>query len=183
MTIKGPFQPKLFYDSTIRTSGQRAYARAHAQSGHTHTKRTHRGSACMPYSTPACGVHPPPHTACTHGVCTHPSAHTHTHSVHPVMQAHTERPSDPFPSSSRQGLHLTALTFQLSWRVAWQLQQPVPQASGMHLARSLRLMGVQVLQVVANSSFSSSGRDFACPVPVLRCLHSRGVGREVASED
>ena len=25
-----------------------------------------------------------------------------------------------------QGLHLTAVTFQISWRVAWQLHQPMP---------------------------------------------------------
>ena len=45
------------------------------------------------------------------------------------------------------------------------------------------LMYVQVPQVVSNLTFSYSGRDFAPPVPVLWSIHSRGVGRETASED
>jgi len=31
-----------------------------------------------------------------------------------------------FPFFSHQGLHLTAMTFQTSWRVAWQRYQPIP---------------------------------------------------------
>lgn len=44
-------------------------------------------------------------------------------------------------------------------------------------------MYVQVPQMVTNLVFSYSGKDFAPPVPALRSIHSRGVGREVASED
>ena len=44
-------------------------------------------------------------------------------------------------------------------------------------------MYVQVLQVATNLIFSYSGRDFAPPFPVLQSIHSRGMGREVASED
>jgi len=58
-----------------------------------------------------------------------------------------------------------------------------PQDSWMHLVRSHRLTFVQVPQVVTNLIFSYSGRDFASPIPVLWSIHSRGVGREVASED
>ena len=58
-----------------------------------------------------------------------------------------------------------------------------PQGSGMHLVRSHRLMHAQVPQVLTNRIFSSSGKDFAPPVPVLRSIRSRGVGREAASED
>ena len=31
-----------------------------------------------------------------------------------------------FPFSSHGGLHLTVMTFQISWRVTWQLHQPIP---------------------------------------------------------
>jgi len=44
-------------------------------------------------------------------------------------------------------------------------------------------MYVQVPQVVTNLIFSTSGRDLAPPVPALRSIHSRGVGKEAASED
>ena len=47
-----------------------------------------------------------------------------------------------FPFSSHWGLPLTARTFQISWRVAWQLHQPVPSHSGMHLVRSHGLVYV-----------------------------------------
>ena len=59
-------------------------------------------------------------------------------------------------------------------------------------ANSLRMLGCifsgpvdlcQVPQVVTNLIFSYSGRDFASPVPVMQSIHSRGVGREAASED
>ena len=54
---------------------------------------------------------------------------------------------------------------------------------GMHLTRSHRLMYVRVLQAVTNLIFSYSQRDLALPVPALWSIHSRGVGREVASKD
>ncbi|PKU49563.1 hypothetical protein llap_116 [Limosa lapponica baueri] len=34
--------------------------------------------------------------------------------------------SQCFPFSSHWGRHLPAMTFQISWRVAWQLDQPIP---------------------------------------------------------
>ena len=44
-------------------------------------------------------------------------------------------------------------------------------------------MYVLDLQVVTNLIFSCSGRDFAPPVPDLRSIYSRDVGREIASEN
>jgi len=53
----------------------------------------------------------------------------------------------------------------------------------MRLVRSLRLMYAQLPQVVTDLIFSCNGRDFAPSVPVLQSIHSRSVGRVVASED
>ncbi|KAK4818982.1 LOW QUALITY PROTEIN: hypothetical protein QYF61_022649 [Mycteria americana] len=90
----------------------------------------------------------------------------------------TVHPSNPYLSNLerrmfRQGLHVTAMAFQISWSVAWQLHQPIP--SGLwDASHQVPYLYVQVPQVVVNLIFSYSGRDFAPPVPILWSIYSRG---------
>ena len=53
----------------------------------------------------------------------------------------------------------------------------------MHLIMSHRLLYVQVPQVVTDSIFPYSARDFSFPIPILESIHSRAVGREASSKD
>jgi len=66
---------------------------------------------------------------------------------------------------------LTAMTYQISWRLACNYISQFPQDSGMHLVRPHRFTYVQVPQVVMNLIFSHSGRDFAPPIHVLWSVH------------
>lgn len=54
----------------ICITGWCMHARTHTRCAHAHTKHTHTGSACTPYSMHACRMHPPPH-ACTECTPTH----------------------------------------------------------------------------------------------------------------
>lgn len=64
-------------------------------------------------------------------------------------------------------LYLTAMSFQMTWKVAWQLYQPISQDSGVHLVRSHRLGYIQGSRVITNLTFSYSVSYFAFSVPVL----------------
>ena len=67
-----------------------------------------------------------------------------------------------------QGLHLTAMTFQISLRVVSDYISEFPQDSGMHLIRTHGPMDVQVPQVVTNLVFAYSGRIIASSVPTFQ---------------
>ncbi|KAK4808571.1 hypothetical protein QYF61_009874 [Mycteria americana] len=101
--------------------------------------------------------------------------------IHPrVLRELVEELAKPlsiiYQQSCHRELHRTAMTFQISRRVAGNYINQFPQDSGMHLVRSHRLMYVQVPQGVSNLIFSYSERDFAPPVPALRSTHTRVSG-------